>query len=167
MSIRTVGVLVFFAAAAPVAAAAQTIVAPIKAGACTIVVQVPAPVTAGSELELRINKKVLPRVPTEGKTQVRIALTGPLREGDELSLRQVLPNSRTDDRFGTPTTVVKADGPAECTGRSSDEVISDGRETFEASGYIGMAVDNFAPASVGGYENSEAGGRQTRAVGGF
>jgi hypothetical protein len=167
MSIRALGLPVVLLAAAPLSAAAQTIVGPVKAGACAIVVQVPAPVAPGTEVELRINKTTLkPRVAAEGKTEVRIVFTGPLEEGSELSVRQVLPNTTPDDRFVGATTVGKADGPPACAGPPPGAA-DDGREGFEASGYVGMAIDNFAPASVGGYDDSQVGGKQTRAVGGF
>src|SRR5262245_57906989 len=146
-------------------ARAQTI-APVNAGACTVVVRLTTPVAGGTEVELEINKKQLPRVAAEGRTDVRIALTGPLREGDELRARRVEASAAAAAAPGPATIVAKAEGTPECVARSDNEVSSDDRETFEASGYVGMAVDNFAPASVGGYANSEAGGRQTRAVGG-
>jgi len=152
---------------APAMADAQTIAGPVKAGACTVVVQLSAPVAVGTEVELQVNKKRLPRVGAEGKTDVRIVLTGPLSEGDEIRSRRLSPNVKDDDTSGPATTVGKADGPAQCAAKSSDQVTSDERDTFEASGYVGMAIDNFAPASVGGYENSEAGGKRTRPIGGF
>ena len=151
----------------PGLAIAQTISGTVKAGDCAVVVLLSPPVGAGTEVELQINKKTLPPIGADGKTEVRIALTGPLSQGDEIRARRINANGQGDEMPGPPTTVAKGDGTAQCVAESTDEVVSDGRDPFEASGYMGMAVDNFAPASVGGYENSEAGGKQTRAVGGF
>lgn len=166
MSIRTAALVVTLTVA-PALARAQTIAGPIRAGACTVVVQLSDPVLGGTDVELQINKKSLPRVAAEGKTEVRVALTGPLNEGDEVRARRLNPNANDGAAPGPAITVTKADALPECAPPHDDAVIGDERETFEASGYVGMAIDNFAPASVGGYANSEAGGRQTRAVGGF
>jgi hypothetical protein len=166
MSIR-IAALVMTLTVAPALARAQTIAGPIKAGACTVVVQLSDPVLGGTDVELQINKKSLPRVAAEGKAEVRLALTGPLIEGDEIRARRLNPNANDNVAPGPAITVAKADALPECAPPHDDEILSDERETFEASGYVGMAIDNFAPASVGGYADSEAGGRQTRAVGGF
>ena len=148
-------------------ATAQTIAGPVKAGECAVVVQLEPPVAAETEIELQINKKRLPRVAAGGQTDVRIALTGPLGVGDELRARLLTASTTDDVEPGPVMRVEKGDGPPQCEAPSNGEVASDLRQTFEASGYVGMAIDNFAPASVGGYENSEAGGRQTRVGGGF
>jgi hypothetical protein len=57
-------------------------------------------------------------------------------------------------------------GPA--AAQTTPEVkVDDERESFLASGYIGRAIDNFAPASIGGYLDPEAGGTKSRFAGGF
>jgi hypothetical protein len=171
MSIRMVGV-VLAAGLIPGPAMAQTIVGPVKAGACHATVQLSAPVAAGTEVVLEINKNPVAPVAAGGKTEVRIPdqgfLSGPLSQGDELRARLRVPGSTDPPDPGVALRVEKGDGPAECAPPpEEDMVVSDERDTFESSGYVGMAVDNFAPASVGGYADPEAGGKHTRAVGGF
>ncbi len=165
MTMRLLG-LFLAAALLPRPTYAQTIAAPVQAGACAVFVRLAPPGGAGTEIELEVNKKKLPRTAADGKAEIRIALTGPLGEGDELRARRLDP-SNAAGTLGPAVSVVKGGGPAECSAPSDDDVVSDEREPFEASGYVGGAIDNFAPASVGGYQNSEAGGRQNRVVGGF
>lgn len=164
---RRLNALTVLLTLAPTLAAAQTIAGPVKAGDCVVTVQLPQPAAARTEIELQINKKALPRVPAdEGKPTVQIVLTGPVGQGDEIRARRVV-GGQADPSPGSPFTVLAGDGTVRCTADSRGGGIGDGREAFEASGYVGTAVDNFAPASVGGYENSQAGGKQIRAVGGF
>jgi hypothetical protein len=171
VSTRIAGVA-FVASLIAAPAFAQTIVGPVQAGACHVMVRLSPPVAPGTEVVLEINKNAVAPVAAGGKTEVRIPgagfFAGPLSEGEELRARLRVPGSAAPLGPGVAILVASGAGPAECAAPAeADVIVSDERDTFESSGYVGMAVDNFAPASVGGYADPQAGGKQTRVVGGF
>lgn len=164
--LRAITLSLVFAALSTAAGRAQEIERPVKAGACTVTVKLAAPVGADTEVVLELNKKALPALPTNGQALVTLVLKAPLTEGDVLRARRK-DGSTVLDGDGTEVTVEKGEGPPECQARPAPERVGDGREPWVASAYAGEAIDNFAPASVGGYANPEAGGKQNRFVGGF
>jgi hypothetical protein len=145
---------------------AQTILTPITAGACSVNVKLASPAPPDTRVELQVNKKRLAGVPVAaGAETVTIVLAGPLRAGDELRATRVGAGS-ADDSPGPALMVPAGDGSMQCPERGITDVDDDERNTFDTSGYVGMAVDNFAPAAVGGYADPEAGGKLARIVGG-
>ena len=164
--IRVLVVSSVLAALSPAAGRAQDIAGPVKAGACTLVVNLSPPVGARTEVEFEINKKALPRLAADGKPQVTVVLKAPLEEGDEIRARRVDPPGAPGS-FGPVLKVAKSEGEPECKATGATRDGGDGREPFDASGYVGYAVDNFAPTSVGGYANPDVGGKRNRVIGGF
>jgi hypothetical protein len=122
-------------------------------------VTLPAPAVAGTRIELEVNKRVVTSVGADvGDTAVIIVLRGPVGSGDELRATRIL-NDKRDAQPG-PSVKVGKSGSPQCEALKSEaEVISDERDTFDASLYLGRAVDNFAPSSVGGYADPESGGK--------
>lgn len=166
MSIR-VSTFVWLSLICPGVTVAQTITGPIAAGVCAVKVSLAAPAAGQTTVELQLNKKAVTTVdvPT-GESTVTITLRGPLLAGDELRATRVV-GGKADAAPGPALIVGAGDGTVQCVAPKSNDVLGDERDTFDASGYVGTAVDNFAPASVGGYADSEQGGRHTRVVGGF
>lgn len=156
-----IGLLVAAVAAAAEASAqtgggAARIEGPIAAGACRVRVAVTNP-PAGADVELSVNGIFRRRQPIDGAARVIVALDGPLVAQDQVRVRIVAPNAVGD--FTDPIDVAASDrAPEECGPGLATLLAGDGREPFWATGYIGAAVDNFAPAEVGGYLNPEAGG---------
>jgi hypothetical protein len=151
----------------PVVGIAQTISGPVAGGACVIDVTLPAKADAGTRIELEVNKRAVTSVGVDvGETAARIVLRGPVSTGNELRARRIV-NGKRDAQPG-PAVKVGNDKSPQCEAPTSeDKVISDERDTFDASLYLGKAVDNFAPASVGGYADPESGGKTLlRFVGG-
>ena len=151
-----VGAVAGAEAAAQTAGGAARIEVPIAAGACHVRVAVTDP-PAGADVELSVNGIFRRRQPVDGKSRVTIALDGPLLAQDQLRVRIVTPNAVGD--FTDPVDVAPSTGaPARCGPELAALLAGDGREPFWATGYIGAAVDNFAPAEVGNYLNPGAGG---------
>jgi hypothetical protein len=119
-------------------------------GSCRLTIDVPA-LSAATPLEVLINKgRVLLDSAGPGARTFIFTLGGPLSAGDEVRVRI---GSDSSD-----TTV--PDGPALSQAESGCHLpkkksqMDD--ESFDASGYLGGAVDSFAPNSVGGYQNLES-----------
>jgi hypothetical protein len=154
-----------------VTATAQTIEEPVAAGSCSVNVRFGQQSAAGTRVELQINKKPLaPVAIAAGSERVSIILPGPLSSGDELRALHIV-GGRRNVEPGPAIIVPAGSGSAECaessgSAASGGDITGDERDSFDTSGYVGMAVDNFAPASVGGYADAEAGGKLTRMVGG-
>jgi hypothetical protein len=151
----------------PMVGNAQTISGPVAGGACVINVTLPAPATAGTRIELEVNKRAVTSVGADvGDTAVMIVLRGPVSSGDELRATRIV-NDKRDAQPGPSLTVAKGGSPQCEALKAEDKVVSDERDTFDASLYLGRAVDNFAPSSVGGYADPESGGKTPlRFVGG-
>ena len=164
--IRVLAVSAVLTALPPAAGRAQDIAGPVKAGACTLVVNLSLPVGARTEVEFEINKKALPRLAADGKPQGTVVLKAPLEEGDEIRARRVDPPGAPGS-FGPVLKVATSEGEPECKATGTTRDGRDGRDPFYASGYVGYAVDNFAPTSVGGYANPDVGGKRDRVIGGF
>jgi hypothetical protein len=165
--LRSVSTCFFCLLLVPVLAGAQTRVLPFVTGDCVVTVRLPAPAAPRTEVEVHINKNPLKRLTVaEGTDSVEVALRAPISAGDAVRARRIIGGTPEDPGPevlpGTGGDTVRCQAAAGDGGGFSDE-----RDTFDASGYVGAAVDNFAPASVGGYEKSEVGGPLTRAVGGF
>jgi len=164
---KYVSTFVLFSVLRPVVAIAQTIAGPVAGGACAINVTLPAAAAAGTRIELEVNKRAVTSVVADaGATAVTMVLRGPVNSGDELRATRIV-NGKREAEPGPSVTVAK-DGSPQCEApQAEDTVLSDDRETFDASLYLGKAVDNFAPSSVGGYADPEAGGKTPlRIVGG-
>ena len=58
--------------------------------------------------------------------------------------------------------VVAGDGTRHCEPASAVREAPDTRSPFTASGYVGYALDNFAPGSVGGYDADALGGQSRK-----
>jgi len=136
-------------------------------GDCVVTVRLEAPAAPHTEVEIQINKNPLNRLGVaQGTSTAEIALRAPVGSGDAVRARRIV-NGIAEDP-GPEVTPGTGGGTMRCQAAPANgKVFSDERDTFDASGYVGVAVDNFAPASVGGYENSEVGGPLTRFVGGF
>lgn len=167
MSTR-LSVFVLFAVVASVPAGAQTIVLPATAGECVVTVRLAAPAAAHTEVQLQINRMGLtPVAVAEGKDSVNVPLRGPIGSGDALRALRLV-SGRADDELGPEMVAAAGDGTLRCQEAAvRRQLVGDERDTFDTSGYVGTAVDNFAPAGVGGYEDSEVGGPLVRVVGGF
>jgi hypothetical protein len=136
----------------PDAVAAQSALAvrPLRVGDCQVVVQVTSPRPGdqvGVVVELTASRE---QTLVAGRTELTFPLAEPLRQG--FRVRTVL--------NGTPgkEEVVPA-GSGIPRGQCETPVVED-ESPFEASVFLGMVIDNFAPDKVGGYINPEAGSKQ-------
>jgi hypothetical protein len=144
------------AAAAQPAAPGPHPEGPIRAGDCRVTVVIGKTGGAG-DVEISVNGLFRRRQSIDGRERVTIALNGPLAAQDQVRARVVAPNAVSD--FSEPLIVAASDqAPQRCGAAQAALLTGDGRQPFWASGYIGGAIDNFAPAEVGGYVNPGAGG---------
>jgi hypothetical protein len=133
------------------------------AGACRVVVGVPAGTPAATVVELALNSHFVARQQTDGRTELTFLLSAPVQHLDTLRVRDVSGNRVGD--WGPDVTVAEGTGAAECQPVPlNEESVLEEREPFWATAYLGMAVDNFAPAEVGNYKNPGAGGAAAREV---
>jgi hypothetical protein len=152
----------------PAPAGAQSPIAAIKgvptAGSCRIVVAVPAGMPAATVVELALNSHFVARQQTDGRTELTFLLSAPVQHLDTVRVRDISGNRVGD--WGPNITVAEGNGASECrsTPVDEDETVLEEREPFWATAYLGMAVDNFAPAEVGNYKNPTAGGSAAREV---
>jgi hypothetical protein len=141
--IAAIGVLLGVSASAR--AQSPTVVQP-HAGDCSIVLQNVSPSTTADTLQIAIDAhdaRVLFKI---AQTEpLVVSLGDPLRDGSTiyLTLNGVALKDVTVDHALNGTT--PPDSCADPGPRTSEY---DGRANFEASGFVGMVFDNFAPAQV-------------------
>jgi hypothetical protein len=137
---------------APNAAVAQSGLAirPLRVGDCQVVVQV-ANARPGDQVgvvvELTASRE---QTLVAGRTELTFPLAEPLRQG--FRVRTVLNGSPGKEE------VVPA-GAGIPRGQCETPLVED-ESPFNASVFLGMVIDNFAPDKVGGYINPEAGSQQ-------
>jgi hypothetical protein len=133
-------------------------------GQCSIRIDIaPADSSPSSQVELDLNGMWIGRQPATARDHVNFLLRAPLQATDVVRARLV--NIQTADaawpfRFD----VAAGTGPTECKAPSKVQA-DDERDPFVASIYVGGAVDNFAPAEVGGYTPQNDGYINTTAGG--
>jgi len=132
-----------YCAAQPIA---QAGIRDIHDGDCAIVLEGVAP--GGEQARFFVNGQQL-IVAVLHAAPVVAGLADPLRQGDEV---RVTVNGTTYTKLVAPA---RPDSHASC-GVSAIPPPGDGRNAFEASGYLGTAFDNFAPNVVGAYQNADA-----------
>lgn len=113
------------------------------------------------EFTVRINNSDVGKtiVLAAGQSEASVILDGPLPARDELTVHLGTTRHATTERLPAPA----ADDPA-CP---QPLRLSDGRDGFSASFYIGGAVDNFAPSQVGNYVEDPTLPNKTRWIGGI
>jgi hypothetical protein len=125
-------------------------------GQCTVTLGFSDAMPPNGVVQLSINKMPLDQHKVAGLRETTIRLKGPLGEGDEVSARVIFPPAAAGPWTLLGPVAGSANPP--CGRVESVESYGDGREPFEASAYVGYAIDNFAPGSVGSYPPSQAGG---------
>ena len=116
-----------------------------RAGDCRVDVEIPQ-LGNGSVLEVQINKGRVARLLVGQKPQlVVLPLSAPLEEGDEV-------RARLDDGGWGKAFAGTAgpNGPSVCASGGLRRETSD-RPVFDATGFLGLAFDQFAPKVVGNY----------------
>jgi hypothetical protein len=123
----------------------------LTAGICTVVVAVAANPAPGGSIEIDINGFGNQRQEVKGQAQIKFKLPGPLQHLDRVRLREVGPAANSD--WSAPLEVQPAStAKPECERETERLGRGDGRDPFQASGYVGYVFDNFAPAEIGGYK---------------
>ena len=134
------------------------------AGQCSLVVTLSQAAPVGAVIQLAINKNPLPIQNADRLQRVTLTLKGPLEEGDEVRARVAAPPEPYGE-WGPSIVVAGSANAPQC--QAGGTIDDDERQSFEPSAYLGYAFDNFAPASVGGYGNTQGGGTsRKRFVGG-
>src|SRR5258706_2653017 len=136
---------------------------PAAAGACTIVVKLPESGAVIDRVTVDGGDLDLTRVSRMGDLDVGIPLSGPLRQGDALqvTLRSSAPNPPT----AMATVGPGVSGNITCGAALASQHPPDDREVFEIAGFLGLAIDNFAPKGINGYPDSAASTRNRRTFG--
>ena len=134
---------------------------PAVAGACTIVVILPDSNAVIENVTVDDGAIALSRMSQAGDIRVRIPLTGPLQQGDQLKV--TLRSSTPDPPVATATVGPGVSGNLAC--RTGAKKPPDDRNVFELDGFVGLAIDNFAPKNIGGYPESAASTRSRRTFG--
>ncbi|MBI4887765.1 MAG: hypothetical protein HY824_11780 [Acidobacteria bacterium] len=150
-------------AVAPAGARAQTPAAPpsaavspgLVAGACEVVVTLSRAPASDTYVQVAINNNPLGGVSAAGRTTVRVALKGPLAEGDAVRARASTAAAPAAE-WSDPVQVAGSARPPDCQDRVAGSA-GDSRDPLIVSGFVGFAFDNFAPGSVGGYEEVDGG----------
>lgn len=125
-----------------------------RAGDCRVEIAVPV-LADGSVLEVQLNKGRIARLRLDSKPQtvlVLLPLSAPLEEGDEVRAR--LDSGQWSETY---TGRSGESGRPECGAAASSRASTD-RGVFEASGFLGLAFDQFAPKIVGNYIDQSAPG---------
>jgi hypothetical protein len=157
MSIRVSPLVVYVAVAvatlfSPHVVVAQSALAigPLRVGDCQVVVQVtnarPGD-QVGVVVELTASRE---QTVVAGRTELTFALAEPLRQG--FRVRTTLNGTSGKEE------VVPAGGGIP-RGQCETPVVED-ESPFDASVFLGMVIDNFAPDRVGAYINPQAGSQQ-------
>src|SRR5438105_732015 len=128
---------------APAAAQSRTLdFGELRAGACAVIVKLPEANASVSRLTLDDGEVPLKKMTKRNDYEVEILLESRLRRGDVLKveLRSV----------GSPKEAIVERGlnresPCE---NALKKKSADDREVFELDGFIGLAIDNFAPKEV-------------------
>jgi hypothetical protein len=137
------------------------------AGACTIVVNVQALPAAMRIEDVKIERITvdgggidLSHASPIGAIEIGVPLAAPLREGDEVMVvaRAPLRSPKTPMTVGRG---VNGDGVRCATSKHG----ADDRDVFELNGFIGLAIDNFAPKDLAGYADSASNIRNRRTFG--
>ena len=131
----------------------------LRAGDCAVIVKLPDAHASVSRLTIDDGDVPLKKILKRNDDDVEILLESRLRRGDVL---------RVELRSGAPPKEAIVDrglnreSPCEnaVTKKSADD-----REVFELDGFIGLAIDNFAPKEVAGYPPSAASTRNRRTFG--
>ncbi len=136
------------------AAGSVVAIARAEAGACTIALSVRSP-RAGDEVGLSVDlAEFQEKTVTANTSELGFQVGAPLRPGAQVRARingTQVATAVVSAGSGTSS----ADGCAPVT-----TVSAPARSPFEATAYFGTIVDTFAPDSVGGYQNPEAGSSQ-------
>lgn len=142
-------------------ASRETLRVRVANGGCRVTLTASADPNAPREYEIRVNTIPVRRVTLPaGQTEVIATLDAPVTGTDEISVR------RGDEVF--PTTERRSVPPAgepPC-GPATADAVRDERDGFDASFYVGAAVDNFAPSRLGNYVEDPTIPNKTRWVAG-
>jgi hypothetical protein len=129
-------------------------------GSCRVRIVTAAEPTMAREFEVRVNTVSVRRVTLEaGQTEAVAVLNVPVTGTDEISVRRGADVFVTTERLLAPPEGEKQCAPA--------PRVSDARDGFSASFYIGGAVDNFAPSRLGDYVEDPTVPNKTRMIGGI
>jgi hypothetical protein len=141
---------------------AATVTQP-RIGDCTIRVTIANPPLRGW-LKVDLNKEAVARKRIDkDSAMVAVAIKGPILDGDRLRAR-ILVDGMPAGTWSAEVDAAAGTGVAEC---EAQEPSRDDRDAFEASGYAGIAYDNFAAPQTGNYRlvnPEDAGTSQTRAI---
>ena len=131
----------------------------LRAGACSVIVKLPEANASVSRLTIDDGEVPLTKMTKRTDFEVEILLESRLRRGDMLKveLRSGVPPKEVTVERG-----LNRESPCENT---STKKSPDDREVFELDGFIGLAIDNFAPKAVAGYPPSAASTRNRRTFG--
>lgn len=146
--------------------AQPSIVTPVSAGDCAVIVQFPTPPASGTDVELRLNAPgPFKKVAAAGRTTFAIGLRGPLEANDVLAARAVVGGS--EGPWSALVSVAASTAGPQCPVETVPVDTADDREALEVSAYLGRAYDNFAPGDVAGYREGTASSESWRYVAGF
>ena len=124
---------------------------PLRVGDCQVVVQVTNP-RPGDQVGLVVElTETREQTLVAGRTELTFALGEPLRQGFRVRTRL---NGVAGAELVVPA------GGSEPQGQCVAPAGADEESTFDASVFLGMVIDNFAPDKVANYINPEAGSAQ-------
>ena len=140
-----------------------TIVPPVAAGDCVVMVQFTTPPAAGTGVVLQLDKNRLPEVSAKGKQTVPVWLKAPLAEKNVLQVQAVV--AGVLGPTSPPVDVTAGTGPAQCPSPGLPQQ-DDERDAILVTAYLGEAFDNFAPGKVGGYRDGTESTQRSRFIAG-
>src|SRR6266850_5362624 len=131
----------------------------LRAGACAVIVKLPEANAVVSKLILDDGEVPLKKMVKRSDYEVEILLESRLRRGDVLKVEL---RSGGSPKEAIVERGLNRESPCE---NALKKKSADDREVFELDGFIGLAIDNFAPKEVAGYPPSAASTRSRRTFG--
>jgi hypothetical protein len=138
------------------------IVRPVRAGECSVVVEVLTPLSAMQSVQIRVVRHTPPsKTPGKDAQFVAFGFSNPIKLDDTITARVVGPGDEEPKAQDSYTVDTEAEA-VQC--HPDDPSTSDEREGFEATAYLGRVYDNFAPAIVGNYAKTAPKNQNNRAI---
>jgi hypothetical protein len=131
----------------------------LRAGACAVIVKLPEANAPVGRLTIDDGEVALKKVTKRSDYEVEILLESRLRRGDVLRVEL---RSGGSPKEAIVERGLNRESPCE---NALKKKSADDREVFELDGFIGLAIDNFAPKEVAGYPPSAASTRNRRTFG--
>ena len=122
--------------------AGAAVIQPARAGECAVLVRLSEVLPEAPSVQLELNKMPLATKTVGTRRMVAVSLGGPLQAGDVLRARVRAPNQE-EQAWGAATTVTPGDVRPDCG--ESRGAVTDQRDAFSSTGYVGWRVITFSP----------------------